>query len=296
MPRPKCPRCSSPLSGSFFRTQCENCGTKLGPSGQAWRDLAISMAPAFVLVGFTVLASRHSSIRPSEIFRVASQCIAVLIFVLLRDAPVPDRTPQILELLRRPTRTDVPIPVRELEAPLFETPKSWRAILSSPRPRKLKSSIARKITFEVITLLAGVAVWIAFSLEYNWHPIDRGLWNLLGLCWFVVLIYGFITSFRNAYQSRRLLRDGEATIGRVTDAWETGGESRKVHITVQFRDLVGRLFEHDFVLRRADNSADPGHPALVFYDSLYPERCTISAATTFRLAEKEESFSAARAG
>ncbi len=190
----------------------------------------------------------------------------------------------------------MPIPFRGLEAPLFEPPTSWRAILSSPRPRKLKSSLARKITFAVITLLAGVGVWIAFSLGYDWHPIGREVWILLGLFWFVVLIYGFVTSIRNAYQSHGLVRDGEATIGWITDAWETGAEIRKVHVTVQFRDLVGRLFEHDFVLRRGDDSADPGHPALLFYDSQNPERCTIPAATTVQLAENEESLSAARAG
>ena len=253
------------------------------------------MVPVLVIVGFTVLASRRGSIQHFEIFRAVAECIAILSFILFRYSSAPDRAPRILELVKRPARSEVPIPFREMAAPLFEPPKNWRVILSLPRPRKLKSSLTKQIAFAIIGLLAGAGAWIALSVDYNSYPIDRGLWILFGLFWFVFLVRVFVTSIRHTYQARGLLRDGEVTIGWITDAWETGGDVRKIHVTVQFRDLVGLLLEHDFVLRRIDDSADPGHPALVFYDSLHPERCTISAATTLQLAE-DQPLSAGRAG
>lgn len=92
------------------------------------------------------------------------------------------------------------------------------------------------------------------------------------------------------------MRSGDVTVGWVTDFWETNvGHNKRRKITVEFRDAAYRLFENDFPFRGSDDSCDPGHPILVFYDPLHPERCIVECATIFTLAEPEQSFSATQA-
>ena len=111
----------------------------------------------------------------------------------------------------------------------------------------------------------------------------------------VVAVLATIQWPRELHRSRQILRDGEVTVGWIADVWETGARHRTAHITVGFRDSVGRHFERDFRVLRFDDPIDQGRPVLVFYDPLDPMQCITPCASSIELAEQIP-LSAARAG
>ena len=298
MPRPRCPRCGAPSEGGFFRTKCEYCGARLGRSTPLWRAVWKAIVPFVLFIGFAAVAIRGNFFNAPYmvIVEIIYCAVAIVVVFVLQNFSVPEHAPRILDFLKTDAPASAPVQYRAPDKPSFDTPRSWGSILAAARPRSLRWTLSGKIGFAIIPVWLGLGVWVLISAASNPRRTDR-LWSFTYAGFFsLLLIFGFIKAIRTAGRSWMLMRDGEVTVGWIADVWETGGRHSRVHITVGFRDSVGRLFEQEFVARRVDESIDQGRPVLVFYDPLNPERCITPSATWIELGEMVESVNVVRAG
>jgi hypothetical protein len=282
MPRSKCSQCGAPLDGVFFHPDCEYCGAKAVVSFSlraAW-DL---LAP-FALVGVWVFFANHGrKFDPSVIllelfFGLAA---AVVAFMYRRANKLHD--PSLIVDFLKPAGESKPPPIRQFpHEPVFDVPRSWKSIVTAPRPRSVRLSSRGKRLLLLGPAMIAFVVAAGISLpRQNSLPVVYLVFAGV-IAWF---FYAAVKAIGREITARRLMRDGELTIGWVTDCRETGGRHKNINITVEFRDLVGRLFARDFVVHETDDSIDPGHAILVFYEAINPEKNAVACATMFKLAD-----------
>jgi hypothetical protein len=297
MPRPRCSKCGAPSEDGLFRTKCEYCGAKLERTKSLRQYLGSAIIPLIALAGITAVVTRRFIDTP---FTVTVEVIYIAFAIgaafVLRNFSTPDRTPRILDFLKAEAHTARPVQYRVPEKPAFDAPRSWESIVSAPRPRKLKWTFAGKFGLAVILLIPGSLVWLSIIKLWNPRGGDHLYDVILASFFSLLMICVFIGTIRDLRLSGRLMRDGEVTVGWVADVWDAGGRHSRIHITVGFRDSVGRLFERDFIPLRINESIDQGRPVLVFYDPLNPECCVTSSASWIQLAEPVVTLSADRAG
>lgn len=297
MPREKCPRCGAPFDAASVRVECDYCGWKGRTrleliAGDLWK--LTQEALFLVLIAAAMVPWRQWR---RHFIEIGPPVLAALIGVIFRFLPARELKSQFVDLMPCESSANTP-PIRQFpHEPLFPTPRSWTALLSSARPRRLRLSNLAGSEFLTwfIVLLFGATFVLCHWSSFQGRRTPGASLFLAGFI--LVVIYGIGRCVNVALEAKELMRSGEVTVGWVTDFWETGGgRSKQRKITIEFRDAAGRLFEHDFPYRGSENSCDPGHPILVFYAPLCPERCIVECATIFTVAEPEESFSATRAG
>jgi hypothetical protein len=155
-----------------------------------------------------------------------------------------------------------------------EYPAEWDAWLKLPRPRLVRMKKGRRfwIALICVAMIAMPSILLgALFLEWQAHPTKRlmtdDIWRALpfigGGLFFLLLIYTFLN------RTRRLVTNGEVTIGRVT-AVRTKGRRRKRIVTYEFLDRSGRLITTSC----ADSSGtlSEGMVVPVFFNFENPER------------------------
>jgi hypothetical protein len=283
MPRQKCTQCGVPLESLWFYSKCEFCGTRANARFSP-RDAWELIGPFAVFVGWLAIAT-HGHIFSAPYLAGLELVLGVLtigIAVLLRGVRSRGRSTLLVDMLK-PANETKPFPIREFpHEAVFAAPRSWKAILDASRPRPVRLSSQGKLVVVIAPLLIALVVFagVAFRSQHT-VPVS----DLMLAFVFAWLFYGAVDGIRRASAARRLLQDGEVTTGWITDCWETGGKSKKIHITVEFRDTVGRLFARDFVVYSTEDSVDPGHPILVFFEALNPEKNTVACSTMFKLGD-----------
>lgn len=296
MPRQKCPQCGAPIDAAVIRVECDYCGWR-GKTrvqlliGDLWRISAELVF--FIAWGAIFMTGVNFRKHISEFLPLLVITLTGLVY---RFLPARERKSPFVDLMPREVPETV-VPVRAFpHEPVFPTPRSWKRILVASRPRRLRLSPAIINQFVVPLVMLLFAVFFVLVCLSDEHTL-RTTKTYFGVAFGAAAILFFAIGVRDAARARALMKDGEVTVGWVTDVWEPGGRKTKIrNLTVEFRDAANRLLAHDFKYRHSDDNCDPGHPILVFYNPLNPEECTIECATVFKLAEPEASTVAAQLG
>jgi hypothetical protein len=283
MPRQKCAQCGVPLDSPSFYSKCEFCGTRVKAQFSA-RDAWEIIGPFAVFVGWLAIATRGHIFGAPYLagLELVLGVVGIGIAILLRGMRSRSHSTLLVDILK-PSGETKSFPIREFpHEAVFAAPRSWKAILDAPRPRAVRLSGQGKLV--VVIAPAIFAFFVIAGVTFR-GPHTVPARDLMFALVFALIFYGAVDGIRRESTARRLLQDGEVTTGWITDCWETGGKSRKIHITVEFRDTVGRLYARDFVVSSTEDSIDPGHPILVFFEALNPEKNTVACATIFKLAD-----------
>jgi hypothetical protein len=284
MPRQKCIQCGTQLESLSFYSKCEFCGTRANARFSA-RDAWEMIGPFAVFVAWLAIATHGHIFSAPHLagLELLLGALTVGFAILLRGLRSRNRSTLLVDILK-PARETKSFSIRDFpHEAVFAAPRSWKAILDSPRPRPVRLSSHAKFTVVLVPAIFAFFV-IAAVTSRSQHALAIG--DLILAFVFALLLYGVADAIRTEGAARRLLQDGEVTTGWITDCWETSGKTKKIHITVEFRDTVDRLFVRDFVVYSTEDSVDPGHPILVFFKALNPKENTVACSTMFRLAER----------
>jgi hypothetical protein len=283
MPRQKCTQCGVPLESLSFYSKCEFCGTRANARFSA-RNAWEMIGPFAVFVAWLAVAT-HGHIFSAPYLTGLELLLGALSIgfaIFLRGMRSRNRSTLLVDILKPASETKS-FPIRDFpHEAVFAAPRSWKSILDSPRPRAVRLSTQAKLAMVMVPAIFALFV-VAGVTSRGQHILAIG--DLFFAFVFAWLFYGVADAIRGESAARRLLQHGEVTTGWITDCWETNGKTKKIHITVEFRDTVGRLFVRDFVVQSTEDSVDPGHPILVFFEALNPEKNTVACSTMFRLAD-----------
>ncbi|MGH9745790.1 MAG: hypothetical protein ACRD59_06735 [Candidatus Acidiferrales bacterium] len=167
----------------------------------------------------------------------------------------------------------VAVGLTEIASSPPKTPEEWESLLVLPRPRELylRASAKVDLVFESILFVAGI--WFAiFMIErdyIDWKRLGSGVFLAV---WLSIWILGELERIRNELQARRLLRDGEVTIGLIVD-WYSGRHSTR--LKYQYWTRMGQGFEHTGKIMSERKFYLEKGPVPVFY---LPEEPTKSVA------------------
>jgi hypothetical protein len=150
-----------------------------------------------------------------------------------------------------------------------------RVLLSLPRPRPIRVSFQGKISIGIglLVFAFGNSVIIPMLITPLRHirgvaQLTSGFWILLAFDslwnWIVISNISF------ELLARRLLREGEVTVGRITDIWHVRRGSR---MTYEFLDSTGHNYVKDGKASYGDKGLI-GTALLVFFDKENPRKCT----------------------
>lgn len=169
-----------------------------------------------------------------------------------------------------------------------ETPRIWRALMAAPRPREIYLPRAVKFLFLMCGAFACVLCfgfpWAyanhrgPFAHQINWHREWAPLLNSFGVG------LGTLLMFWGELRSRKLLRDGEVTIGY----WNNGG--------YQFWTQSGQSFRRSARIVSSDDAIFGIGVVPVFYLPHDPARSAAlcSVYSRIRVPTEEQSAGMAR--
>jgi|HubBroStandDraft_4_1064222.scaffolds.fasta_scaffold17599_3 hypothetical protein len=248
------------------------------------RDAWEMMGSYAIFVAWLAVATRGHIFSPpylSGLDLVLGAAGIGIVFILRIIRSRSDSTLSV-DILKSGSKT-MPFPIGGFpDEPVFAAPRRWKAILDAPRPRAVRLSSQGKLVVIFVPAMLAFFVFAAVAFQNPHTPPAR---NLMFAFVFALLVYSAVDGFRRELAALRLLRDGEVAMGWIADCWETYRKRQKIHITVEFRDTVGRLYARDFQVSSTEDSIDPGHPILVFFEALNPEKNTVACTTIFELAD-----------
>jgi hypothetical protein len=159
--------------------------------------------------------------------------------------------------------------------PEFRNPNDWGHWLSLPRPRQLRLRDNSRIANNSLLVLIGVT-WVnqvigAFWIKEVRSSDLRPYVVFSGLC-IVCLSIGLTYLLLLWRKARRLMVDGEMSIGRVTGL-RTSGRGRRT-ITYEFSNNAGELISSSGP--DALGSIEVGSPIPIFYNPQEPRRDQIA--------------------
>jgi len=290
----KCPRCGFLFWEEHHPSICPKCGWDWNsPLGRIRTLLSRCASPPFVyaipMLAFGLMLHFSAAFWVVAVITLAA---AGRSLVLEKAHKGPYEPLTTLELRAPgPVRPIMPLTITPPAPPPI--PQRWQALLSLPRPRDVHFKLGGQIrtilasrVLEVFTILPFLELvrdlhkngnWF-FFLQKNWQlGIVTGLWICVSA-----------RSIRNEIRARLLVRDGEATIGRIALWQQAGGRGS---VTYMFWTRTGDMFEHSHTAVFESGEDVEKQLVPVFYSPENPERSIALNCTNWRVRVPEERFS-----
>lgn len=255
-----CRRCGAVFSAGAGTRPCPHCGSENRP-GLAWiRSSTARLALAFAFIG-VLLLMESPHLGNLGFFAIATLFLSWSI--LSEKARYGLHKPiTALNLDTTKGNTSALGTTNFVPSPP-EIPKEWEELISSPRPREVYLPLFARLEllFEAIFFLCGgaFALWAIFGQRDLPGALIKRLGSeLFLLAWLTLWIVAGVSRLREEFRGSELLRDGEVTVGLITD-WD----SRRGETTVEYRFWTrsGQTFER--------------HGKMVSRGKQYLEKCLV---------------------
>jgi hypothetical protein len=278
-----CPRCKGSTAKGMNKPYCLHCGWNLD-SAEAKARESLGQE-SFILVlsaGFSIYLFFAMSSTPS-------MAILITIFsgFLLYDVISAWKTLRDIKAIRVSKDFPASLPIAKLLSPSSDPTilRDHSQILSLPRPRSVRLSRSGKISLATTLLFCAISLG-GFLVVVFGHYTGRSSWTNFGFSglWFAFsLLFAYIgaMTISKEKRTRRLLIEGEVTLGRVTSQTLTGGRHRRSTITY--------VFSGGTVLERKGSGYDRNMDLYeemvvpIFYDSRDPSQNIPECSTAWEI-------------
>jgi hypothetical protein len=175
-----------------------------------------------------------------------------------------------------------------------EVPKEWKSLISLPRPREVYRPFWDTIRVFAGAAIALVSITLAVSAIRR-HPTPLAKWVYSYFGSFAIAAFAvaalplMIRGLLRELSNQSLLRDGEVTMGVITD-WASGIEGKTA--VYQFWTLTGERFQHEAPLYSDKEPYTDAGVVPVFYLPQDPTGSVALCCTKLRVRIPSEEVSA----